>query len=84
MLRDLCTALGAVSLSAVFLLVVIVLVGATLQNVRRQRDRVHWCSKHETIDAKGAFLAYRCTVCGRTREIGVALCIGSNRRSRRA
>ena len=84
MLRDLCTALGAVCLSGFLLIVLMILVGAILQSIRRQRDHVHLCSHHETIDAKGAYLGYRCTVCQRRRELGVTLHIGTNRRTRRA
>ena len=82
MLRDLCTLVGAYVLIVGILFLLIILVGATLGNLRRQR--IHVCSRCETIDANSAFLGYRCTVCGRRRELGVALHIASNRRRRRS
>lgn len=84
MLRDLCTVIGLVSLSSFLAFTGIVLWSSIVETCSRQHGRVHLCARHETIDAKSAYLAYRCTVCGRQRSIGIALHIGSNRRSRQA
>ena len=82
MIRLLCTLLGAYVLVVGILFLLIIIVGATLENLGRHHG--HVCSRCETIDANSAYLGYRCTVCNRRRELGVALHIGTNRRSRRA
>jgi hypothetical protein len=79
--RELCQVIGALTLLSVGCTCTWI---AAVECCQRSAERRHRCSEYETVDAKTCYLTFRCTVCGRTRELGIAWHVGTNRRTRRS
>lgn len=89
MIRDLLSVLGGlVVLGGCLLAAAITWAAAqesSTRNAHRREARFAPCPHtDETVDARTAYLTWRCCTCGRERSLGIAYCIGTNRRTRRA